>query len=82
MDVAAVFGEVEGYLDGIPTVSILPFQPCPLFSCGSETCDAEIVGKHNALGQLCMGLGATQARLVRNICDYCFMLAEKVHRYE
>ena len=82
MDVAAVSGELEGCLVGIPSVSILPFQPCPLFSCGSETCYAEIVGKLNALGQLSMGLGATQARLVPSRCDYCFMLAEKVHRYE
>ena len=80
MSVAAVLSDVEGnYSLGIPTVSILPFLP-PMFNCGAQTCRAEIVEKENAFVQLNMCLGATETRLQSTRCDYCFMLAEKVHR--
>ena len=79
MDVAAVDREVKGCYEGIPTVSVLPFLP-PLFNCGAKACEVKHGKKNNAFGQLYMGLVATLARLESKRCDYCFMLAEKVHR--
>ena len=80
VDVEAVVGELEGCYVGIPTVSILPFMP-PLFSCGAETCGAEIVGKENSFEKLGFGLSTTLARFQSTRCDYCFLLTEKAHRY-
>ena len=81
MHVAAVDGEGEGCYEGIPVVSILPFLP-PLFDCGAQTCAVKHGSKGSAFAQLGLGLGATHARLQSKRCDYCFMLAEKVHRYD
>ena len=81
MDVAAVDREVKGCYEGIPTVSIYPFLP-PLFCCGANTCRMEDERKYNAFLKLHLGLGATRARLLPTRCDYCFLLAEKVHRYD
>ena len=81
IDVAAMTLEVTGYYAGIPTVDILPYLP-PLFNCGANSCMAEYVSKQEAFGQLYLGLGATVARLQSTCCDYCFMLVEKVHRYD
>ena len=80
-NVAAVTGEVMGWCVGTPTVSIIPFLP-PMFDCGAETCKVELLRKEDAVKKLYMGIGATLARLCPTRCDYCFMLAEKVHRYE
>ena len=80
IDVAAVAGEVEGCYEGIHTVSIYPFLP-PLFFCGAKTCIVEDERKEDAFAQLQLGLGATRTRLRSTRCDYCFLLAEKVHRY-
>ena len=77
---AAVTGEVKGCFESIPTVSIYPLLPL-LFSCGANNCQVEDERKENAFLQLHLGLGATQARLRSIRCDYCFLLAEKVHRY-
>ena len=81
VDVAAVSTEVLGCYVGIPAVSILPYLP-PLFDCGAQTCKVKHASKRNAFTQLFLGLGATLARLQSKRCDYCFMLAEKVHRCE
>ena len=81
MDVAAVSEEVKGCFVGFPAVSILPFLP-PLFDCGAKTCKVKLASKLTALAQLDFGLCATRARLQSKRCDYCFMLAEKVHRYD
>ena len=70
-----------GCYKGVPAVSILAFLP-PLFDCGALTCKVKHGKKNSAFGQLYMGLNATLARLGSKRCDYCFMLAEKVHRYE
>ena len=66
---------------GISTVSILPFLP-PLLNCGALTCVLELLRKVKAVEQLFFGLAAALARLQTKRCDYCFMLAEKVHRYD
>merc|ERR550519_2308807 len=79
VDVAAVSTEVLGCYVGIPAVSILPYLP-PLFDCGAQTCEVKHASKRNAFAQLFLGLGATHTRLQSRRCDYCFMLAEKVHR--
>ena len=78
---AAVAGEVWGCYEGIPAVAILPFL-APLFICGAKTCKVKYVSKEDAFGQFFFGLCATLARLQSKRCDYCFMLAEKVHRYD
>ena len=79
MDVAAVSEEVKGCFVGFPAVSVLPFLP-PLFDCGAKTCKGKHASKMTAFTQLDFGLSATRARLQSRRCDYCFMLAEKVHR--
>merc|ERR1719341_1892170 len=79
VDVDAVEGEVLGCYEGIPTVSIFPFLP-PLFCCGANTCKVEEERKEDAFLQLHLGLGATRGKLRPTRCDYCFLLAEKVHR--
>ena len=80
VDVAAVDGEVKGCFVGIPVVSILPFLP-PLFNCGAKTCKVKNRSQKDALTQMFLGIGATWVRLQSMSCDYCFMMAEKVHRY-
>ena len=80
IDVAAVDGEVKGCFVGIPVVSILPFLP-PLFNCGAKTCKVKNRSKKDAFTQMFLGIGATWVRLQSMSCDYCFMMAEKVHRY-
>ena len=80
VDVAAVDGEVKGCFVGIPVVSILPFLP-PLFNCGAKTCKVKNRSKKDAFTQMFLGIGATWVRLQSMSCDYCFMMAEKVHRY-
>ena len=80
MDVAAVSGEVLGRCVGIPAVSIIPFLP-PMFKCGAETCKVELLRKKDAFVKLYFGLGATLVKLRSTTCDYCFLRAEKAHRY-
>ena len=80
MDVAAVSGEVLGRYVGIPAVSIIPFLP-PMFKCGAETCQVELLRKKDAFVKLYFGLGATLVKLRSTTCDYCFLRAEKAHRY-
>ena len=80
MDVAAVSGEVLGRYVGIPAVSIIPFLP-PMFKCGAETCKVELLRKKDAFVKLYFGLGATLVKLRSTTCDYCFLRAEKAHRY-
>ena len=82
MNVAAVDCEVKGCWEGISTVSILPFLP-PLFNCGALACENELLRKMKAgVGKLFFGLAVAVTRLQTKRCDYCFMLAEKVHRYD
>merc|ERR1711990_1379081 len=45
-----------------------------------KTCEMEHKRKEEAVGQLYFGLAAALTRLQTKRCDYCFMLAEKVHR--
>ena len=80
IDVAAVSGEVLGCYNGIPTVSILPFLP-PMFSCGAKTCEVEFLRRKRAFAKLAVGLSATLAKLESTRCDFCFLVAEKAHRY-
>ena len=80
IDVAAVSGEVLGCYNGIPTVSILPFLP-PMFSCGAKTCEVEFLRRNRAFAKLAVGLSATLAKLESTRCDFCFLVAEKAHRY-
>lgn len=79
MTVAAVIGEVRGKCTGIPTVDILPFLP-PLFICGAKPCHAQWLEKIRAVCGLEAGLQAACSRLSSSRCDFCFMMAEKVHR--
>ena len=79
MTVAAVIGEVRGKCTGIPTVDILPFLP-PLFICGAKPCHAQWSEKIRAFCGLTAGLHAACSRLSSSRCDFCFMMAEKVHR--
>ena len=80
--VVAVHGEGKGCWKGISTVSILPFLP-PLFNCGALACENELSRKMKAgVGKLLFGLAVAVTRLQTKRCDYCFMLAEKVHRYD
>ena len=84
MIVHAVNGEFKGAhrFKGlrVPTVTIVPFLP-PLYSCGSEKCDKEIDTEENIYRKLYTGLALTHLRLRPSMCDYCFMLPEKAHRY-
>ena len=67
------------YEAGIPTVDILPFLP-PLFICGASACLGQWAEKMDAYNGLQAGLHAACKRLTSSRCDYCFMMAEKVHR--
>ena len=75
----AVNGEFVGSRR-VPSVSIMPFQP-QLFSCGAELCDKAIVRGEDAFRKMWTGVSLTHLRLKPSMCDYCFLLAEKVHRY-
>ena len=81
MTVAAVIGEAGkwGECTGIPAVEILPFLP-PLFICGAKPCHAQWLEKRRAFSGLTAGLHAACSRLSSSRCDFCFMMAEKVHR--
>ena len=81
MIVNAVNGEFKGCYHRVPTVTVVPFMP-PMYSCGSEKCDKEIVVEENIYRKLFTGLALTHLRLRPSMCDYCFMLPEKAHRYE
>ena len=77
MIVLTVSGEFVGFR--MPSVSIQPFQP-QLFSCGAELCDKAIVRGEDAFRKMWTGVSLTHLRLKPSMCDYCFLLAEKVHR--
>ena len=78
MSVAAVFGEMEGYLS-MPLVRI---SPCllPLFCCSASSCAEQMQNKYDIWGKWGVAVLTTTAKLGKNRCDFCFMLASHVHR--
>ena len=80
MTVEAVNGEVKGCKKGVPVVSLLPHMT-QMFSCGAPACDEEMVSKVIAWRKWRSALTLAYNKLgAENECNFCFKLAEEVHR--
>ena len=79
MTVEAVLGEVKGDEPGVPVVSLLPHMT-PMFCCGATACAKEILSKVEASAKWSQTLDFACSKLDGNRCDFCFKLADKVHR--
>ena len=79
MPVEAVDREVKGYGKGVPVVSLLPHMT-PMYCCGAPTCEEEMSSKVNAWEKWHMAIALACNKLFENRCNFCFKLAEEVHR--
>ena len=79
MTVEAVKGEVRGCEKGVPVVSLLPHMT-PMYCCGAPGCHEEMTTKGDAWLMWRNALSLTRNKLFGNRCNFCFKLAEKVHR--
>ena len=79
MTVEAVHQEVKGCKKGVPTVSLLPHM-APMFCCGAPACDEEMSSKGDAWWKWRAALALARNKLFGNRCNFCFKLAEEVHR--
>ena len=73
MTVEAVKREVEGWRKDVSSVCLLPFFPI-LFGCGGDDCAKDLARKMQ------VWYDWDWAKLAFNKCDFCFKLAETVHR--
>ena len=80
MTVEAVQCEVKGSLEEVPTVCLQPFLPI-LFCCGELTCEDGTSEKMRAWLDWATAVNLTRNKLFNNQCDYCFKLADNVHRW-
>ena len=79
--IEAVVREVKGWQKGVPAVCLLPFMPI-LFCCGQPTCSEGFISpKLKAWDDWSLAVDMTKGKLEFNRCDYCFKLAENVHRW-
>ena len=79
MTVEAIRHEVKGGKKGVPTLCLLPYM-APMFCCGAPTCDVEMTSKEGGWWKWRAALCLTRNKLFGNRCNFCFKLAEKVHR--
>ena len=80
MTVEAVCVEVKGCEKGVPVVILLPHLT-PLYCCGAPTCEEEeMTPKVKAWRKWSTAIIMTHNKLLGNHCDFCFKLAEDVHR--
>lgn len=79
--VAAVSGEVLGAFRGMgpPSILLVPHLP-PIIYCGSDKCLPQYDVKREAWNRFVLAVNASYNKLVKNNCDYCFKLANEVHR--
>ena len=74
-----VVAEGEGWRKDVPTVCLLPFLPI-LFFCGGANCLGDFAKKINTWSDWATAAKMTYNKLAFNKCDFCFKLAENVHR--
>ena len=79
MTVEAVYAEVKGCGKGVPAVSLLPHFP-PMYGCGAPTCEEEMTSKVKAWSKWSLAVTLTRNKLDKSRCNFCFKLAEEVHR--
>ena len=80
MTVKAVQGEVEGCSISTASVALFPHMPL-IFFCGNGECLEEMKAKLFIVQKWRVGITSTVNRLISSRCDYCFKLADEVHRY-
>ena len=83
--VAAVHGEgigqwIPGY-PSVPTFSLLPHMG-PIIFCGGNKCLLELQANTIAWNKWCIAVLSSFEKLDVNRCDYCFKLANEVHRWD
>ena len=77
-----LYPEVPLWCVGTPVVLLSPIEEVS-YSCGSDECTAEAVGKKKtSFGAWSATVGATVVKLTATKCDFCFLLAplKEVHR--
>ena len=82
MTVEAVDREVRGCEKGVPVVSLRPHMT-PMFCCKAPACEEEMLSKVKAWDRWDTWYAAvllTRGKLKANRCNFCFKLAEEVHR--
>ena len=77
--VEAVKREVEGWRKDVSSVCLLPFFPI-LFGCGGDDCAKDLARKMQVWYDWASAVGITVSKLAFNKCDFCFKLADTVHR--
>ena len=77
--VVAVAEEGKGCEKDVPTVCLLPFLPI-LFCCGGANCAEDLAKKIKTWYGWAAAARMTHDKLALNKCDFCFKLAENVHR--
>ena len=77
--VAAVHEEGFGDDMGAPTISLLPHQS-PVILCSDVRCLLELAAKAFAWNKWSVAVRACFDKLEVNRCDYCFKIADEVHR--
>ena len=81
MTVAAVGGEVLGAFRGLgpPGIILLPYLS-PIIYCVGSKCTTQVDAKREAWNKFALAVNASYNKLSENKCDYCFKLANEVHR--
>ena len=77
LTVAAVEGEVKGCYYGVSTVLLEPHLTL-LFACSATSCNDQMASQMSNWSKWALAVIATHNKLMR--CDFCFKLAEEVHR--
>jgi len=77
--VAAVHEEGFGDYMGAPTISLLPHQS-PVILCSDVRCLLELCANAFAWNKWSVAVRACFDKLEVNRCDYCFKIADEVHR--
>ena len=79
MTVEAVDQQVKGYWKGVPVVSLLPHMT-QMYCCLAPACEEEMVSKVKAWWKWRNAITLAHNKLIENFCNFCFKLAEEVHR--
>ena len=77
--VVAVCDEGIGTYMGMPTVSLLPHM-APTIFCGQDECLSQFLATGSAWNKWSVAVRACFEKLELKSCDYCFKLANEVHR--
>jgi len=77
--VVAVYEEGVGDYMGASTISLLPHMS-PIIFCGDVKCLPELSAKSFAWNKWSVAVRACFEKLEVNRCDYCFKIADEVHR--